>query len=195
MKHDTTRAPETVLRDREAELVGAAQRGDQDAFAKLYEANVERVYRYLLGRMGQQADAEDVTAEVFIRAMNALDTYKPQGVPFVGWLLRIAHNQAVNYFRKQARRRELPLLDTINAADDPAERAVSHIAAGEVHEAMDELTDLQREVISLRFGAQLTIAETARAMNRTEQATKFLQHSALRALRRVLGRQEIGSHA
>ncbi len=195
MKHDTTRAPETVLRDREAELVGAAQRGDRDAFAMLYEANVQRVYRYLLGRMGQQADAEDVTAEVFIRAMNALDTYRPQGVPFVGWLLRIAHNQAVNYFKRQARRRELPLLDTINAADDPAEKAVSHIAAGEVNEAMDDLTDLQREVIRQRFGAQLTIAETARAMNRTEQATKFLQHSALRALRRVLGRQEVGSHA
>ena len=195
MNEDTTPAPETVLRDREVELVGAAQRGDRDAFAILYEANVERVYRYLLGRMGQQADAEDVTAEVFIRAMNALDTYKPQGVPFVGWLLRIAHNEAVNYFKKQARRRELPLLDTINSADDPAGRAVTHIAVGEVHEAMDELTDLQREVISLRFGAQLTIAETARAMNRTEQATKFLQHSALRALRRVLGGREIGSHA
>ena len=195
MKEDTIPAPETVLRDREAELVGAARRGDRDAFAMLYEANVERVYRYLLGRMGQQADAEDVTAEVFIRAMNALDTYKRQGVPFVGWLLRIAHNQAVNYFKKQARRGELPLLDTINSADDPAERAVRHIAAGEVHEAMGDLTDLQREVISLRFGAQLTIAETARAMDRTEQSTKFLQHSALRALRRVLGRQEIGSHA
>ena len=195
MKEDITPAPETVLRDREAELVEAAQRGDRNAFAILYEANVERVYRYLLGRMGKQADAEDVTAEVFIRAMNALDTYKRQEVPFVGWLLRIAHNQAVNYFKKQARRRELPLLDTINSADDPAERAVNHIAAGEVHEAMSDLTDLQREVIGLRFGAQLTIAETARAMNRTEQATKFLQHSALRALRRVLGRQEIGSHA
>ncbi len=129
MNEETTPSPETLLRDREAELVAAAQRGDRDAFAMLYEANVERVYRYLLGRMGQQADAEDVTAEVFIRAMNALDTYKPQGVPFVGWLLRIAHNQAVNYFRKQARRRELPLLDTINATDNPAERAVRNIAA------------------------------------------------------------------
>ena len=195
MNQETTPAPETVLRDREAELVRAAQRGDRDAFAMLYEANVERVYRYLLGRMGQRADAEDVTAEVFIRAMNALDTYKPQRVPFVGWLLRIAHNQAVNYFKKQARRRELPLLDTINSADDPAERAVRRIAAGGVREAMGDLTDLQREVIGLRFGAQLTIAETARAMNRTEQATKFLQHSALRALRRVLGRQEIGRRA
>ena len=89
MNEDTTPAPEPVLRELEAELVGAAQRGDRDALAMLYEANVERVYRYLLGRMGQQADAEDVTAEVFIRAMNALDTYKRQKIPFVGWLLRI----------------------------------------------------------------------------------------------------------
>ena len=60
---------------------------------------------------------------------------------------------------------------------------------------MGDLTDLQREVITLRFGAQLSIAETAKAMDRTEQATKFLQHSALKALRRIMGAQEVRGHA
>ncbi len=195
MREEKKPALEGAPRDREADLIAAAQRGDRGAFAMLYEANADRVYRYLLSRMGQQADAEDVTAEVFIRAMNALHTYKPQGVPFVGWLMRIAHNQAVNYFKKQTRRRELPLLDTFNAPDDPAERAIMSIESSEIRRAMQHLTDLQKEVINLRFGAQLTVAETAKAMERTEQATKFLQHSALRALRRVLGAQEVPGHA
>ena len=195
MREKAATANDGTLRDREAELVAAAQKGDRGAFAMLYEANADRVYRYLLSRMGQQADAEDVTAEVFIRAMNALHTYKPQGVPFVGWLLRIAHNQAVNYFKKQTRRRELPLLDSFNAPDDPAERAIVSIETNEIRHAMGDLTDLQREVITLRFGAQLSIAETAKAMDRTEQATKFLQHSALKALRRIMGAQEVRGHA
>ena len=196
MNADAARTNETARLDyHEEELVKAAQQGDRAAFAMLYEANVDRVYHYLLGRMGQSADAEDVTTEVFIRAMRALQSYKSQGTPFVAWLFRIAHNQAVNHHKKQTRRRELPLLDMVNAADDPEEKALRHIASDEVLQAMDGLTDLQRQVISLRFGAQLSIAETAKTMNRTEEATKFLQHSALRALRRLLSPQEIGSHA
>lgn len=179
----------------EEELVKAAQEGDRSAFAMLYEANVERVYHYLLGRTSQPADAEDVTTEVFILAMRALPSYKSQGTPFVAWLFRIAHNQAVNHLKKQTRRKELPLLDMVKATDSPEETALRRMTSDEVLEAMDALTDLQRQVISLRFGAQLSIKETARSMNRTEEATKFLQHSALRALRRILEPQEIGSHA
>ena len=180
-----------LLEGNEGELVEAAKRGDREAFAMLYEANVDRVYHYLLGMMRHQADAEDVTAEVFMRAMKGLPSYKSRGVPFGAWLLRIAHNQAVNHFKKQSQRKELPLLDMENASDDPAEKAVTHIASGEVNEAMSQLTDLQRQVISLRFGAQLSIAETAKAMSRSVEATKFLQHSGLKALRRVLGPQEV----
>lgn len=174
----------------EEQLIRAAQQGDREAFARLYEANVERVYRYLLGRMGEPSDAEDVTAEVFIRAMQALSSYKPRGVPFVAWLFRIAHNQAVNHVKKKTRRREAPLLDTIIAPDDPAEMALRQVASEEVHRAMNHLTDLQREVLSLRFGGQLSIAETAKVMKRSEGAVKFLQHSALEALRRVLRSRE-----
>ena len=77
------------------------------------------MYHYLLGRLGQPADAEDVAAEVFIRAMEALPSYQLRGLPFVAWLFRIAHNQAVNYVKKQSRRKELPLLmDGVHESDD-----------------------------------------------------------------------------
>jgi len=179
----------------EQKLVRAAQKGDRKAFSQLYEANADRVYRYLLGRVNQPADAEDVTAEVFIRAIEALSSYRDQGVPFVAWLLRIAHNTSVNHVKKQYRRHELPLLDISNISDDPVDEAVARATALEVAKAMNDLTDLQRRVISLRYTKQFTIAETAQEMERSESAVKFLQHSAIRALRRILRPKEAESNA
>ena len=176
----------------EEELVRAARSGDREAFASLYEANVDRVYNYLLRRMGQPVDAEDVTAEVFIRAMEAIHTFQFKGPPFIAWLLRIAHNTAVNQMKKQSRRKEVPLLETISNSDDPAELAMQKVASEEVATAMKGLTALQREVITHRYKGQLSVAETANKMNRSVGAVKFLQHSALQALQRILNRREAG---
>lgn len=176
----------------EEELVYSAQSGNREAFARLYEANVERVYRYLLSRTGNSADAEDITSDVFIGAMKGLRSYKSTGVPLIAWLFRIARNESVNYMKKRARRSETPMQDNLTAADNPEGMALSQVAYGEVVEAMDDLTDLQREVLNLRFTAELSIAETAKAMDRSQEAVKFLQHSALRAMRRILDQQTGG---
>ena len=178
----------------EEELVCAAQSGDREAFASLYEANVDRVFHYLLRRMGQPADAEDVTAEVFIRAMEAIHTFQFRGPPFIAWLLRIAHNTAVNNMKKQSRRKEQPLLDTVSESDDPADLAMRQAVSEEVTTAMKGLTALQREVITHRYLGELSVAETANKMDRSLGAVKFLQHSALQALQRILNRQEAGTH-
>jgi RNA polymerase sigma-70 factor (ECF subfamily) len=179
---------------REEELVLAAQQGRQEAFAALYEMHVDRVYRYLVARLGQPADAEDVTAEVFIRAMKALPSYKPKGTPLMAWLYRIAHNQAVNHLKKRSRRPEAPLEDIVAAPDDPAAEALHRASYGEAIRAAEGLTDLQQQVLSLRFAGELSISETAKVMKRNEGAVKFLQHSALRALRRILEQQGAVSH-
>lgn len=170
----------------ELDLVLAAVGGDREAFARLYEANVSRVYRYLYSRMRSQADAEDVTAEVFIKAMRALPSYRAGNTPFVAWLLRIAHNEMVNYLRKKARRSEVPINGDELLSDDPADMALASVKAGEVRLAMGSLTDLQRQVLALRFSSELSINETAQAMHRSVQAVKFLQHSALKALQRTM---------
>ena len=178
----------------EGELIRAARNGDRDAFAQLYESHVGRVYGYLLSRLRQPADAEDVTAEVFIRAMKALRSYKPRGVPFVAWLVRIAHNEAVNYTKRQARRGEVQMVDVVGDADGPEASALRQGALGEVADAMEGLTERQRRVLQLRFAAELSISETAEAMDRSEGAVKFLQFSALRAVRRVLDRRQPSNH-
>ena len=79
---------------------------------------MERVYRYLLARMREPTDAEDVTAEVFIRAMRALPSYKSRGIPFIAWLFRIARNQAINHLKKRTNRKEMPLMDSFTAPED-----------------------------------------------------------------------------
>ena len=182
----------------EDSLVHAAQSGDRRAFASLYETNVSRVYRYLRARVPQPADAEDITAEVFIKAMQALPSYRTRGSPFVAWLYRIAHNELADHFKRRERRQEAQLQDDVQPRDstagDPSEQVIAHIAAGEVHELMQRLTDLQQQVLALRFGAELSIAETAAAMDRSENAVKFLQHSAIRALQRVLRGKESSGH-
>ena len=177
----------------EDELVRAAQRGQGDAFARLYETHVERVYRYLVSRLGQPADAEDVTAEVFIRAMKALPSYKARGTPLMAWLYRIAHNQAVNYLKKRTRHGERSLEDVAApSSDDPEREALNRASFAEAERAMEGLTPLQRQVISLRFAGELSIAETATIMKRSQGAVKFLQYSALQALRRNLEQHGAG---
>ncbi|MFQ6026932.1 MAG: RNA polymerase sigma factor [Dehalococcoidia bacterium] len=186
---------EDLVRDSaEEELIRAAQAGNREAFAQLYEAHVDQVFNYLRRRMGQPADAEDITAEVFISVMAALPSYQIKGAPFIAWLLRIAHNTAVNHMKKHARRRETELEETSSDANDPAELAINRVVSDEVAGAMNFLTDLQKEVITLRFMTQLTVAETAQQMDRSEGAVKFLQHSALQALRRILSRKETVSY-
>jgi RNA polymerase sigma-70 factor (ECF subfamily) len=175
----------------EEQLIRAAQSGDREAFAHLYEANVDQVFQYLFRKIGQPADAEDVTAEVFIRAMRALPSFEMRGAPFIAWLLRIAHNIAINYMKQRSRRKELFLQDsTIASHDDPVDLALQRVAFDEVSIQMETLTSLQRQVLNLRFLSQLSIAETADQMSRSEKAVKFLQHSALRALRRRLNGKE-----
>lgn len=178
----------------EDDLVRAAQRGQRDAFARIYETHRDRVYRYLLSRLGQPADAEDVTAEVFIRAMKALPSYKPRGTPLMAWLYRIAHNQAVNHLKKRARRRENGLDDAAAASsDDPEREAFDRASFAEDERAMDQLTPLQRQALSLRFAGELSIAETGKIMKRSQGAVKFLQYSALQAMRRNLEQAEASS--
>ena len=176
----------------EQELVLRAQRGEIEAFASLYDSHAGQVYGYLYKRLDQPADAEDITAEVFVRAMKALPSFELRGAPFGSWLVRIAHNLAVNHQKKQSRRQEVALLDgDAPSAADPAELALRQIAFEQVSAAVEQLTDLQKQVIEFRFLRQLTIAETADRMGRAEGAVKFLQHSAVRALRSRLGYLEM----
>ena len=177
--------------DRQVEhIVKQAQAGEQSAFAELYEMYYDPIYRYVSFKCGNRIEAEDLSGEVFLKMIESIHTFKFRGFPFTSWLYRIAHNVVVDNFRRKGRRPTVPLDDAINSASDAhsdLERlAEVSLTMREVVSAMDRLTDLQREVVTLRFAAGLSIAETAKAVGRKENAVKALQHAGIRKLRDIL---------
>lgn len=172
----------------EQNLVARACRGDKEAFTKLYESHFDRIYRYLVIKIGNQAEAEDMTQRVFIRAYESIASYKSQGVPFSAWLYRIAHNQMVDYVRRESKKPTIPLDESlpITGKSNPEHEVEVKIELEKVVAASQKLTKAQREVISLRFGGGLSLSEVAQTMGKTEGAIKALQHSAVLALRKLL---------
>ena len=171
----------------EASLVKRAQQRDEAALTQLYEENFDKIYRYLVLKIGDRTEAEDMTQQVFLNALKSISSYKWKGMPFSSWLYRIAHNQVVDYFRKKSRRPTVPLDESLpSGGDDPRQLAERKLEAEEVIQATKNLTDAQQEVISLRFAGELSVAEAARVMGRSEGAIKALQHSAIVALRKQM---------
>ena len=172
------------------DIVRRAQAGDQSAFAELYERHYDQIFRYISFKCGNRLEAEDLTGEVFLKMLESIHKFKFQGFPFTSWLYRIAHNLVVDNFRRKGRKPTVPLDKVLNfsgGADSDMENQVQlSWSMHEVVEAMDNLTDLQREAITLRFVAGLSIAETANAVGRKENAVKALQHAGIRKLRNVL---------
>jgi RNA polymerase sigma-70 factor (ECF subfamily) len=171
----------------EENLVRRAQQNDQVALAQIYEDNFDRIYRYIVIKIGDRTEAEDMTQQVFLNVLKSISSYKFRGMPFTSWLYRIAHNQVVDYLRKKSRRNIVPLNESIPAFDgDPEHITERKVAIEELAAAAGKLTAAQREVISLRFASELSVAEVARTMGKSEGAVKALQHSAIVALRKVM---------
>ena len=172
----------------ELDLVQRARQGEQEAFAQLYESHFDKIFRYVVLKIRNQAEAEDMTQQVFIKAYESIGSYQSQGVPFTAWLFRIAHNQMVDYVRKQSKRQTVPLDESLQIMDDcDVEHEVeTKIEMEKVVLATAKLTKAQREVISLRFAGGLSITEAAKTMRKSEGAIKALQHSAILALRKTL---------
>ena len=170
----------------EESLVRRAQKRDQEAFTQLYEANFDKIYRYITFRIGNETEAEDMTQQVFLNALQSISSFKWKGIPFSAWLFRIAHNQVVDYLRKK-KRTHVPLDTTVASNDDaPQQITERKLDIERLLQATQKLTEAQREVISLRFTSELPIAQVAKIMGKSEGAVKALQHSGIVALRKAL---------
>jgi RNA polymerase sigma-70 factor (ECF subfamily) len=181
--------------DAERALVARAQAGNAAAFGALYELHVDRIYRYLAFKLGDRTEAEDLTEQVFMKALESLGSFRWQGVPFSAWLFRIAHNQLVDHLRRRSRRPQAPLDEALPERAVRADPEGHYEMVAEREEllgAVAALTEQQRRVVELRFGADLPIAEVARVLGKTEGAVKALQHAAVRALQRRLRPEERG---
>lgn len=171
-------------------LVQSAKEGDSLSFGRLYDLFYTKIFRYVVYKVGNREDAEDITAEVFIRMLKSINSFSFQGHPFSSWLFRIARNMIVDYFRKNSRRKTTTL-ETAGSIPETESLKIDYqldldIKISNISGAINELTDLQQDVISLRFAAGLSIKETAETVGRKENAVKALQHSAIKKLRLLL---------
>ncbi len=172
-------------------VVDAAREGDEAALSELYTLYFPRVYRYILARTGDQYEAEDLAEEVFMHMLKAIDRFQWREVPFSAWLFRIAHNALISQRRKNGTRgRNIPLTDGLPMnMQGPEELVANRMTMMEVMAAAQRLPDAQRNVISLRFAAGLSVAETAKALGKAEGNVKVTQHKAIAKLREMLREQ------
>ena len=183
----------TDMADEHAEtwrLVAAAQAGDGEAFGRLYDRNVDTVYRFIYFRVNDRALAEDFTSETFLRALRRIGSISYQGRDIGAWFVTIARNIILDH-RKSARNRlEVTTADTVEGdqREPSPESAVLELLTNErLMAAVNQLGDDQRECVMLRFIQGFSVAETAAVMGKNDGAIKALQHRAVRKLAELVG--------
>ena len=178
----------SVKNDRDpaiARAVARAKSGDTDAIRFLYLRYKDNVYGYVLSFLRDAHEAEDATQTVFVKLISVIHKYEPREVPFTAWILRVAHNVAIDSLRQ---RRPVPCEEVIESSR-PADDA-SHDRRWGLEQALETLPEDQRDVIVLRHLVGLSPGEIAHRMGRTESSIHGLHHRARRALRRELVRVE-----
>ena len=169
-------------------LIRRAQALDPGALAELYDRNFDGIYRYLYTRVRHQADAEDLTEQVFLKMVDSIHRYRPRGVAFSSWLYRIAHNLLVDRYRRAGREAVELSAQVADARPyaDPAALVQNSEERRQLLAAVHRLTPEQQQVITMRFIDNLDVDEIARLMRRRPGAIHSMQHRALASLYRFL---------
>jgi RNA polymerase sigma-70 factor (ECF subfamily) len=178
---------------REQKLIRAAQRGNEQAFGELYNAYVQHVYRYVLYRINNMETAQDLTADVFLRAVEGLARYQDRQVPFLAWLYRIAHARVVDHYRRTQRVGTEESIDSVEVKvdEDLDSDLMLNYRQQKLREALNKLPGEQRQVLLLRFIEGYDIQQTADALGKTIGAVKMIQRRALQAMNMELTRQGV----
>jgi len=174
--------------DQERALVERAQ-ADPLAFAALYDRYVDRVYNYVYQRVGNHADAQDLTARTFLKAFSNLERYEFRGIPFSGWLYRIAHNAIANWYRDRHRHPMISLgalSGQTMEADRPDDLSEAEESRRALLRAIRRMPTERQELLVLKFSEGLSNTQVAQIMGRSEGAIKSLYHRTLLALRKEL---------
>ncbi len=181
--------------EREKQLAVRASKRDPEAFAELYDLYVDKIYNYVYYKVGSTVEAEDLTAQVFTKAWEAIGSYRWQGHSFSPWLFRIAHNLVVDFHRARRPSVDLDVLETRPSLRDaeesrPEQILQSMMAMEQVRAAISQLTEEQQTVIILRFIEGYSTADIAEMMEKRRGAIRGLQFRGLIALRKILGVEE-----
>jgi RNA polymerase sigma-70 factor (ECF subfamily) len=177
-------APDEVI------LVQRAVGHDADAFGKLYDMYVDRVYRHIYYRVGNEADAEDLTQQVFLKAWQAIDRYKKTASPFIAWLMTISHNLVVDFYRT---RRDKAYIEAEVLADHstpgPEQATEASFDQQRLRRAILQLKSDEQQVVILRLMEGFEFAEIASLLKKKEGNIRVILHRALVKLRNILEKE------
>ncbi len=179
----------------DAALVKRARKLDDEAWRIIFERHYPRLYSYIYYRVGDASVAEDLCGELFEKAVKNIHRFKSRDGGLAGWLTRIAQNLTYDYYRRRKARPSDPLElneSWLSGGDDPDRSLLNRESTDYLRRALQKLTPEQRDVILLRFIAQMRTSEVASIMGKTPGAIKALQHRALAALRREM--EALGYH-
>jgi RNA polymerase sigma factor, sigma-70 family len=172
----------------ERQLVLQAQAGNSEAFGQLYDAYMERIYRFVYFRVEDQQTAEDITSQVFLKAWSNLDRFQFSRTPYLAWLYTIAHNAVIDHYRT---RKVTTALDDVQLSQPDHSEAVENdidltVEMRSVKSALQTLTDDQQRVLTLKFIEGMSNNEIARHLGKREGAIRALQMRGLQALAKQL---------
>lgn len=191
MRDNVTTRSQEPLPD-EQRLVQKAKSGEADAFAMLYDAYVDRIYRYIYFRVSDDVVTEDLTSQVFLKAWESLDRYTAGSSPYLAWLYTIARNLVIDYYRTKKATVNLDEVSQSHASDPGPDDDVQHrLDVQAVRDAMQTLTDEQQQVLTLRFIAGMSTEDIAKLMDKREGAIRALQMRALQALTKYMSEKEM----
>ena len=174
----------------DAELVAGLKANDDAAYREVVARFGDPLYGYIYSLTGDHHLSEDILSETYLRMVEKIESYTFYGAPFKAWLYRIAHNLAITTLKRAQRLVGAEALESAAPTlDDPATTIAARLEVDELRAALGELTEDQQQVVMLRFVAEQSTAEVARALEKTENAVKQLQFRALRSLGRLLERQ------
>lgn len=157
------------------------------ALTGMYEQYYDRIVRYIYVRINDTNEAENLGGDVFLKALQSLGSYRGHTEQMRAWLFKIAHNVVIDYVRKLQRRRSVSL-DEVEVADNVNLEEIidRNLQVGKLSKAMQRLTPAQREVIGLRFFAELSSEEVGRLLGKTSGAVREMQHAAIETLRKEM---------
>jgi RNA polymerase sigma-70 factor, ECF subfamily len=183
----TAEPPETAVPLIDEMLLIQQAKQDLNRFGELYQRHVTQVYRYLLFRVGNVDDAQDLTSQTFMAAMQGLRRYRAEQ-PFIAWLLGIARNKTADFYRQRRPDRELDLNEALPDFGDNVEELIGRqLAVEQVVQKLRILSPERAEAVSLRLLAGLEVAEIAHLMEKNEAAVRMLVFRGLRDLQDQLG--------
>lgn len=173
-------------------LIQQAQAGDREAVASLYQTHVDRIYRYVYYRVSTEQDAQDLTAEVFVKMVEGLANYRVTGVPFEAWLYRIAAARVIDFRRRANRRPQSELSENLFEDDtSPENRLLNQQEVEILRRAVSSLNEEQQTILVLRFIERKSHQEVAAIVHKSVSAVKSIQHRALTQLAQLLGETKV----